>query len=61
MKPIYLANQIFSIYSDLEMIFVEQDISRTSLEITQSPELDQIQQTSFEKNIAQFLEKVRFS
>lgn len=55
-----IAEHVKDLYPDLEMMFVEQDIPRNSLEIAKSSEFDFIPQTSFEENIAQFLERVRF-
>lgn len=56
-----LAEYLKDLYPDLEMIFVEQDIPRASLQIMRSPEFELIPQTSFEDNLSEFLQKVRFS
>lgn len=56
-----IAEHLKDLYPDLEMIFVEQDIPRASLEIAKSPELMEIEQAPFAENIARFLKKVRFA
>ena len=56
-----IVEHLKDLYSDLEMIFVEQDIPRASLEIEQSPELEHIPRLSFQENITDFFERARFS
>lgn len=56
-----IAEHLKDVYSDLEMIFVEQDIPRASLEIEASPELDFIPRRSFPENITAFFGRIRFS
>jgi UDP-glucose 4-epimerase len=56
-----IAEHLKDVYSDLEMIFVEQDIPRASLEIEASPELDFISRAPFQENITAFFGRIRFS
>ncbi len=57
-----IAGHLKELLPDLEMIFVEQDLPRTSLQVTQSPEMSDLYTypVSFSEEIQHFVSKFRF-
>ena len=58
-----IANHLKDLRSDLEMIFIEQDMPRVSLQVDPSPETKDLYPNppSFEEQIAEFVSVFRFS
>ena len=58
-----IANHLKDLKQDLEMIFIEQDMPRVSLQVEPSPEMTELYPNppSFEEQIAEFVSVFRFS